>query len=75
LSSGYHLQTNGESEHVNQEVKGYLHMYCAESLNSWASKLPIMSHTAKFAHNSCIHSVHKMTPSSLVMGYDPAPYP
>ncbi|KIN98838.1 hypothetical protein M404DRAFT_30992 [Pisolithus tinctorius Marx 270] len=71
LSTGYHPQTNGESERVNQEVEGYLCLYCSEFPNSWAGKLP----SAEFTHNSRVHSVHKMTPFSLILGYDPSPYP
>ncbi|KIK12807.1 hypothetical protein PISMIDRAFT_18468 [Pisolithus microcarpus 441] len=71
LSTAYHPQTNGESEHVNQELETYLRCYCAEHPNSWSSKLP----DAEFAHNSRIHSVHQQTPYSLLYGYDPSPYP
>ena len=52
MSTAYHPQTDGETERVNQELEGYLRIFCANNPESWASHL----HMAEFAHNSKEHS-------------------
>jgi transposase InsO family protein len=34
LSTAYHPQTNGQSEALNQIIKDYLHVYCADELTA-----------------------------------------
>jgi hypothetical protein len=71
LSTTYHPQTNGETEHVNQEVETYLRIFCGSSPMSWAEMIP----HAKFAHNHCPHSITGKSPFYLMMGYDPHALP
>ena len=71
LSTAYHLQSDGETERVNQEVKTYLHIFCGNNPASWSESI---SH-AEFAHNHRPHSVTKQSPFYLMMGYEPRALP
>jgi transposase InsO family protein len=46
-STAYHLQTDGQTEWVNQELEEYLRIYVNERQNDWVDWLPI----AQFCHN------------------------
>src|SRR5260370_22820060 len=35
LSTAYHLQTDGQTEHVNQCVEQYLHNFCLYQQDNW----------------------------------------
>lgn len=48
LSSGYHLQTNGQTEWANQELEKLLRCLCSANPSSWASMLDWV----EYAHNS-----------------------
>ena len=48
LSTAFHLQTDGETERVNQELEQYLHVFCNFQVDNWADLLPFM----EFAHNA-----------------------
>jgi hypothetical protein len=37
----YYLQTDGQSKALNQIVKDYLHVYCANKLTAWVNLLPL----------------------------------
>jgi transposase InsO family protein len=39
----YHLQTNGQTKRVNQQLKHYLRIYCCFAENDWIEKFPIAS--------------------------------
>ena len=52
-STTHHPQTNGQTEHVNQEIKTYLHVFINHHQDDWADWLPI----AEFAYNNHIHSL------------------
>ena len=70
-TTAYHLQSNREAERVNQEIRTYLHMYCAEKPTDWSLYLA----DTQFAHNSRIHSTHGQTPFYLLHGYELTAYP
>ncbi|KAL0148033.1 hypothetical protein M9458_056648 [Cirrhinus mrigala] len=44
LSSGYHPQTNGQTERKIQELGRYLQSYCQEDQHSWNSAYSVISH-------------------------------
>ncbi|KAL0151004.1 hypothetical protein M9458_053517 [Cirrhinus mrigala] len=46
LSSGYHPQTNGQTERKIQELRRYLRAYCHEDQYSWSRFLPAYSDTS-----------------------------
>ena len=50
-STTYHLQTDGQTERVNQELEEYLRIYVNEWQNNWVDWLPI----AQFCHNDRQH--------------------
>jgi len=57
-STTYHLQTNGQTECVNQELEQYLHVFMNERQDDWAKWLPM----AEFAYNNHIPSSMQHTP-------------
>ena len=67
LSTAYHLQSDGETEWVNQEVETHLQIFCGSNPRSWADNI---SH-AEFTHNHCPHSITNQSPFYLMMGYEP----
>ena len=71
LSTAYHPQTDGQTEQANQEVKTYLRIFCASNPHQWSKFLTF----AEFQHNSVPHSSTKVSPFSLLLGYDPHSYP
>ncbi len=46
LSTTFHPQTDGQTEHQNQTLKHYLQCYCNEEQSNWVKLLPL----AKFAY-------------------------
>jgi transposase InsO family protein len=48
LTTTYHLQSDGATERVNQEIEAYLSIYCTSHLEDW---LHLLS-TLKFTHNN-----------------------
>ena len=71
LSLAYHSQSDGETEHYNQELKTYLCIFCEGQPQKWLELLPM----AKFTHNIAMHSVMSKSPFSLIMRYEPQSYP
>ena len=39
-STAYHLQSNGQTERVNQELEQYPHLFCNEQQDDWDELLP-----------------------------------
>lgn len=67
LSTAYHPQTDGGTEHLNQELELYLRIFCNHRGEDWAELLPI----AEFAHNHRYHSTIHCSPFEALMGYSP----
>ena len=59
-STAYHPQTDGQTEHVNQEVKQFLRLFVNQRQDDWYDWLSI----AKFSYND---QVHASTQTSLFM--------
>jgi len=66
-STAYHLQTNGETEQVNQELEIYFRIFCFNNSKMWKQFNPLM----EFSHNQKIHFTTKQTPFYLMMEYEP----
>jgi len=67
MSMAYHPQTDGETEHVNQEIKQYLWSMIMHSPKGWLDLLPF----AEFMHKNCQHSSTWKSPFKVLMGYQP----
>src|SRR5258707_6980144 len=66
-STSYHPQTDGQMEHVNQEIEAYLHVFVSHQQDNWADWLPLV----EFAYNNKIHAVTCWTPFELNTGQHP----
>ena len=67
----YHPQLDRQTERVNQEIETYLHIFCTNQPQNWPNLLP----TTEFQHNSAPHHSTKVSPFSLMLGYEPCAYP
>ncbi|KAK3571358.1 hypothetical protein QTP86_008894 [Hemibagrus guttatus] len=71
LSSGYHPQSNGQAERLNQEIGRFLRSYCSREQHRWNEFLP----WAEYAQNSLTHSSTRLTPFQCVFSYHPLLFP
>jgi hypothetical protein len=63
----YHPQTDGQTERVNQELEGYLHIFTSQRQDNWDDLLPL----GRFSHNNHVHSSTQQTPFMLDTGRHP----
>jgi len=63
-STAYHPQTDGQTEHVNQELEQYLRIFVRERQDNWYTLLPL----AEFSYNNHIHLSMQQTPFLLNTG-------
>jgi transposase InsO family protein len=72
-SMAYHPQTDGQTECVNQELEGYLHIFTSRRQDDWDDLLPL----GEFSHNNNVHSSTQQTPFMVdtrrhpCMGFEP----
>src|SRR5258705_9015805 len=60
-STSYHPQTDGQMEHMNQEIEAYLCVFVSHQQDNWADWLPLV----EFVYNNKIHAVMCWTPFEL----------
>jgi len=66
-STAWHPQTDGQMEHVNQELDQFLHLFVNEWQDNWYDLLPI----AEFQHNNHVYSAMQQPPFPLDTGRIP----
>uniref|UniRef100_A0A3B3WPB4 Gypsy retrotransposon integrase-like protein 1 n=1 Tax=Poecilia mexicana TaxID=48701 RepID=A0A3B3WPB4_9TELE len=71
LSSGFHPQTNGQCERLNQELENTLRCLCASNPTSWSVHLPWV----EYAHNTHISSASGLSPFEASQGFQPSLLP
>jgi transposase InsO family protein len=67
MSTAFHPQTDGETEHVNQELEQYLWVFCNFQQDNWVDLIPFM----EFAHNARHHSATGRSPFEVWYGFNP----
>lgn len=67
LSSGYHPQSNGQSERKIQEISLFLRTYCHTNQHSWSRFLS----WAEYAQNSLKQASMGLTSIQCMLGYQP----
>ena len=67
LLTAFHLQTDGQTERVNQELQQYLRMFIDHRQEQWPEWLG----TAEFAYNNKAHSSTRTLPFKANYGQDP----
>src|SRR5258705_2196415 len=60
-STSYHPQTDGQTEHMNQEIEAYLRVFVSHQQDDWADWLPLV----EFAYNNKVHVATCWTPFEL----------
>ena len=60
-STAYHLQTNGQTKQVNQELEQYLCLFVRERQDDWYALLLL----AEFLYNNHVHLSTQQTPFLL----------
>lgn len=64
LTLGFHPESNGQVERVNQDVGRFLWSNCQDRPGEWAAFMP----WAEIAQNSLLHSSTNLSPSSAYWG-------
>ena len=67
ISSTYHLQTDGQSEHNNQWVEQFLRIYTNSMQSDWSEWLPI----AQYTHNAWTNDTTGKALFEYIIGYIP----
>jgi len=67
LSMAFHLQIDGQTERMNQELEQYLCMFIDHQQEQWSEWLG----TTKFAYNNKVYTRTKVLPFKANQGQDP----
>lgn len=64
LSTSHRPQTDGQTEHINQEIEQYLRLFVNYHMDDWAEWLPL----AEFCYNNCVSSAMGNSPFFVTKG-------
>jgi len=67
FTSDYHPEGDGQTEHMNQTLKQYLHVYCNYQQDNWSELLPLV----EFAYNNALSATTGVSPFFANKGYHP----
>ena len=67
MSSGYHPQTDGQTERANRSIEEMLRAYVGKRQNDWDERLGMV----EYAYNNAVHSSTGYTPFYLCYGRHP----
>uniref|UniRef100_A0A3B3C9J6 Gypsy retrotransposon integrase-like protein 1 n=1 Tax=Oryzias melastigma TaxID=30732 RepID=A0A3B3C9J6_ORYME len=67
LFSGFHPQTNGQTERTNQDLESALRCVCAQNPTLWSEHLSWV----EYSHNSLVSSATGRSPFEASLGYQP----
>jgi hypothetical protein len=67
MSTAYHLQTDEQTEQVNQTLEQYIQCYVSEVMDDWAHLLS----SVEFVYNNTAHESTKNTPFFIEYGRHP----
>uniref|UniRef100_A0AAX7VPW8 Gypsy retrotransposon integrase-like protein 1 n=1 Tax=Astatotilapia calliptera TaxID=8154 RepID=A0AAX7VPW8_ASTCA len=65
LSSGFHPQTNGQTERANQELEAMLRCVASSNQATWSEQLAWV----EYAHNASTSSATGLSPFEALLGY------
>ncbi len=71
LSSGFHPESNGQTERINQDLETILRCMAANNPTSWATYII----WAEYAHNTLQFSATRLSPFECQFGYIPPLFP